>query len=380
MMKSRPATPSASADGAGPTRVLLVGGTSAGHLAPMVAVAEALETIEPGIRLSFVCSDRAIDTSFLSMEKRAYSALPIGRDPFSLFRAFTRSLAILKETKPDVVFSKGSVVSVPLCLAAWMKRIPIILHESDSVMGRANRAVAMVATKVCLGMSEDGKEEMVENGKEAKTTLYPSPPRFVFTGNPIRARVTAGKKEEGLRVTGFGGTKPTLLVMGGSQGARAINECVVSNLDAILRTCDVIHLTGPGKKDAGNRPGYYATEFGSDVLPHLYAITTLAVSRAGAGSIAELAMCGIPAILVPIEGLAGDHQVKNAEAAKKNGTCIVLPQERIADLPTLALSIVADPVSLQTMRDACRYAAKPEAARLIAETVLRSVARASIGA
>ena len=330
------------------TNVLLVGGTSAGHLAPMVAVAEALEAAEPGIRLSFVCSDRAIDTSFLSMEKRPHTTLPVARNPFTFLSAFLRSLSILRHTKPNAVFSKGSAVSVPLCLAAWMKSIPIVLHESDAVMGRANRQISRIATKTLLGPD---------------------------IGNPIRTRVTTGKKEEGLRVTGFTGSKPVLLVMGGSQGAQAINECIVANLNTLLSHFNIIHLTGVGKNTATNKPGYYTTEFGSDVLPHLYAITTLAISRAGAGSIAELATCGIPAILVPIKGLAGDHQVKNAEAAGKTGACIVLPQERLADLPSLLESLANDTVRLQTMRDACRYAAKPEAARLIAETVLRSVAQ-----
>ncbi len=339
------------------TNVLLVGGTSAGHLAPMVAVAEALEAAEPGIRLSFVCSDKPSDAAFLTLEKRSCFPLPLPRRnllmPVTFVRAFLKSFAILSHEKPDVVFSKGSAVSVPLCYAARMKGIPIVLHESDAVMGRASRQVARVATETLLGAA---------------------------IGNPIRARVTAGKKEEGLRITGFSGAKPVLLVMGGSQGARVINDCVTANLDAILATCDVIHLTGAGKNTIANKPGYYATEFGSDVLPHLYAIATLAVSRAGAGSIAELAACGIPAILVPIKGLAGDHQVKNAEAAEKTGACVVLPQSDLDRLPSLATSLAADAARLQTMRDSCRYAAAPEAARLIAERVLRSVARAGIGA
>ena len=334
------------------TNVLLVGGTSAGHLAPMVAVAEALEAAEPGIRLSFVCSDKPSDAAFLSLEKRSCFPLPLPRRnllmPMTFVRAFFKSFAILTHEKPDVVFSKGSAVSVPLCLAAWMKRIPIVLHESDAVMGKANQQISRVATVTLLG---------------------------TLIGNPIRARVTTGMKEEGLRVTGFTGSKPVLLVMGGSQGAQAINECIVANLNTLLSRFDIIHLTGAGKKSIENKPGYHATEFGSDVLPHLYAITTLAISRAGAGSIAELATCGIPTILIPIKGLAGDHQVKNAETAEKTGACIVLPQERLADLPSLLESLANDTGRLQTMRDACRYAAKPEAARLIAETVLRSVAQ-----
>ncbi len=334
------------------TKVLLVGGTSAGHLAPMVAVAEALEKLEPGIALAFVCSNRAIDTTFLRIESRAFSTLPVSRSmfarPFTFLQAFVKSFHILSREHPDIVFSKGSAVSVPLCYAAWMKRIPVVLHESDAVMGRANAIISRIATKTLLGPD---------------------------IGNPIRERVTAGKKEEGLRIAGLDGTKPVLLVMGGSQGARSINEEIVRSLDTLLQICHIIHLTGTGKNTAQNKPGYFASEFPADVLPHLYACTDLAVGRAGAGSIAEFAACGIPAILIPIKGLAGDHQVKNAERAEQAGAAIMLPQEKLDELPTLIRSLLADSVRMQTLRDRCRYAARPEAARLIAGTVLQSVAR-----
>lgn len=362
-------------------RILLVGGTSAGHLAPMVAVAEALETLEPGVTLSFACSDKPSDAAFLKLEGRNSHAIPLPRRnpafPLTFLRAFMRSFAILGSERPDVVFSKGSAVSVPLCYAARVRGIPVVLHESDAVMGKANRWIKFIAKKVCLGVERENRGERVESSAKEKseTTLYPLPSRFVVTGNPVRARITSGKKEDGLRIAGFDGKKPVLLVMGGSQGAKAINEAIAANLDRILETCDVIHLTGAGKTVTKNKPGYHATEFGSDVLPHFYAATDLAVSRAGAGSIAELAACGIPGILIPIKGLAGDHQVVNAEAAEKTGAAITLPQEKMNDLPSTIASLLQDSVRIQTMRDRCRYAARPEASRLIAETVLRSVAR-----
>jgi UDP-N-acetylglucosamine--N-acetylmuramyl-(pentapeptide) pyrophosphoryl-undecaprenol N-acetylglucosamine transferase len=378
MIRLRSASP-------GPARVLLVGGASAGHLAPMVAVAEALEKLEPGITLAFACSDKPSDAAFLKLENRAGHALPLPRRnlalPFAFAQAFAASRRVLREERPDVVFSKGSAVSVPLCLAAWMNGIPVVLHESDAVMGWANRAVAMVATKVCLAVPMNrepgtGNRERQSSGPRSPVASASS----IVTGNPVRSRILRGDKAEALRITGLSGTRPILLVMGGSQGARAINEAVAAGLGALLKVCDVVHLTGAGKGVAANKPGYYATEFGSDVLPHLYAAADLAVSRAGAGSIAELAACGIPAILVPIRGLAGDHQAKNAERAEAAGGCIVLPQERLAELPSLVASLLADAGRIQTMRAAARYASAPEASRLIAETVLRSVAREKTGA
>lgn len=339
------------------TRILMVGGGSAGHVAPMVAVTEALETLEPGIAIAFVCSDKPSDAAFLRMEGRSCATLPLPRRsvtlPMTFARAFAGAMRILRAERPDVVFSKGSAVSVPLVLAARLRGIPVVAHESDAVMGWANRAAALLGATIVRGTE---------------------------IGNPVRARVTHGQKEEGLRIAGFDGRKPVLLVMGGSQGALAINQAIGASLDSLLEGTDVIHLTGKGKAVAANRPGYYATEFGSDVLPHLYAATDLAVSRAGAGSIAELAACGIPAILVPIKGLAGDHQVKNAERAEKTGAFIHLPQDRIAELPSLVADLLSERKALETLRDKNRYAARPEAARLIAETVLRSVARKNIDA
>ena len=337
--------------------VLMVGGGSAGHIAPMIAVAEALEASHPNARVSFVCSDKPSDAAFLALEKRTCDTLPLPKRslalPFLFARGVAKAFAILRRERPDVVFSKGSAVSVPLCLAAWTKRVPVVLHESDGVMGWANRIVSLVAAEVLHGPD---------------------------VGNPIRARITQGKKEEGLRVAGLDGTKPVLLVMGGSQGAASINEAVTHQLDALLKICDVIHLTGKGKSITANKPGYYATEFGSDVLPHLYAATDLAVSRAGAGSIAELGACGIPSILVPIRGLAGDHQVRNAERATEGGGAVTLAQEKLNELSARVTTLLSDRVSAQTMGERARYAAKPDAARRIAETVFLSVARKKQGA
>lgn len=344
MIRLRSASP-------GQAHILMVGGGSAGHVAPMVAVAEAVRDLEPGARVTFVCSDRASDGAFLAMEHETYRTLPLPRrsfaSPMRLLRGFVESARILKRDAPDVVFSKGGAVSVPMCLAARLRGIPIVVHESDAVMGAANRVVSSFATTVLRGIE---------------------------IGNPIRTRIMKGKKEEGLRITGLSGTRPILLVMGGSQGALTINQTVARRLDELLAVVDVIHLTGEGKSVAERRAGYFATEFGSDALPHFYACADLALSRAGASSIAELEACGIASILVPLEGLAGNHQVKNAEAAAARGA-IHLPQERLdAELVSLVRSLVERKGSV-TGDHRARYAPAAEAARLIAETVLQSVAR-----
>lgn len=335
------------------TRVLLVGGGSAGHVAPMVAVAEALEQQSKDVTLTFVVSDKPSDAAFLQMEGRTCRTIPLPRRSLSLpatfTRAFLRSRSILRIEHPDVVFSKGGAVSVPLCLAARMAGIPIVLHESDGVMGIANRIVSVFAAKTLLGTD---------------------------IGNPIRTNITQGTRQEGLRITGLSGTRPITLVMGGSQGAQAINDVVVRHLQELLTFTDVIHLTGAGKRTIPNKPGYYATEFGSDTLQHFYACADIAVSRAGAGSIAELSACGVPTILVPISGLAADHQVKNAERAAASGGVVVLQQNDLnAQLVSVIRDIIENPVRKQTLRENFRYASGQEASRLIAETVVQSVAQ-----
>ncbi len=338
-------------------KVLMIGGGSAGHVAPMVAVAEALRSLESDVHITFVCSDRPSDGAFLAMEGETYRTLPLPRRsfamPLQLLRGFTESLRMLKSERPDVVFSKGGSVSVPTCLAALLHGIPIVVHESDAVMGMANRITSSFATRTLRGTD---------------------------IGNPIRTRITNGKREEGLRMTGLTGDRPILLVMGGSQGALTINQTVARHLDELLAIVDVIHLTGKGKSVAEQRTGYFTTEFGSDVLPHLYACADVALSRAGASSIAELEAWNIAAIVVPIKGLAGNHQVKNAERAAKRGA-IHLPQDRLdAELVSCVRSIVDTRIGSSTEKGRARYAPAPEAARLIAETVLQSVARKKVDA
>lgn len=348
--------------------VLMVGGGSAGHIAPMVAVAEALHTIDPTIQRTFVCSDRSSDGAFLAMEGYAYDTLPLPRRslafPLLLLQGFMKSMRLLAQQQPDVIFSKGGAVSVPLCTAAFLRRIPIVVHESDTVMGMANRMTAIVAKRVCLGWTRAG------SGK-----------RFIVTGNPIRTRILQGNRNDGLRITGLSGTRPILLVMGGSQGALSINQVVASHLDALLAIVDIIHLTGQRKAVAVSKPGYYATEFGSDMLPHFYACANLALSRSGASSIAELAAWNIPTILVPLHGVAGNHQVKNAEAAAAHLGMTHLPQAQLdATVVSIVRSFAVKEQSHATMEHPKRYAPRTEAARLVAETVVQSVARTEAGA
>lgn len=349
-----------------PHRYLFVGGGSGGHTVPLLAVRQALLSFEPDADIRFLTSEKQLDKNFLDAEGVRYDSVPYPRLGASFVPSFLKNYraasTIIRAWKPDAIFSKGGALSIPACIIARMKGIPIVQHESDVVMGNANRFVAMLARKVCLGF---GNGELSNGAK------------FIATGNPVRTQMTQGKREEGLRITGFSGTRPILLISGGSQGAQSINETVWNNLDALLAMCDVAHLTGMGKQKSISRAGYWSAEMSSDQLHHLYAIADLAISRAGAGNISELAANGIPTILVPIRGLAQDHQYKNAIVASNNGGCVLLLQEEMAEklIPEISRILANDGLRSQ-MRKKFSAMHHPEAAVRIAKIISSCVAKA----
>ncbi|MEK7591301.1 MAG: UDP-N-acetylglucosamine--N-acetylmuramyl-(pentapeptide) pyrophosphoryl-undecaprenol N-acetylglucosamine transferase [Patescibacteria group bacterium] len=339
-------------------KILFVGGGSVGHLAPSVAVFRELKRVEPLADALFVCTEKPGDQEFLSKEGVPFETLPLlGRSlalPWSFVRAVRKSKRILKRHRPDVVFSKGGSTSIPLCCAAKRRRIPIVLHESDAVAGYASRLIARLANKICTGFPH-----AIEGGEH--------------TGNPVRPDVTRGSREKGLSFARLSGKKPVLLVLGGSQGAEALNGVTRELLPQILNICDVIHLTGAGKEGAPPRPGYYAFPFAYTELPHLYAAATIALSRSGAGALSELAANGIPTILCPLRFVAQDHQRENATEASARGGCVVLEQSDLKEtlLSTIRSMLEDDKHAL--MASAFRSFAKPEAAGKIA-SLLQTVA------
>ncbi len=295
-------------------KILFAAGSSIGHIAPCIAVWRAIEKLSPDASAHFVCSTGTDDQTFLQKEGVGFTALSGRRvSLFSLPLMMLNAWMLIGRERPDAVFTKGGGVTIPVALAAWIRRTAIVVHESDAVPGRATRFLSRFAKAVCAD----------------------------FPNNPLRSGITQGSRDRGLKLAGFSGSRPVLLVIGGSQGAESLNECIVKHLDELLRSVDVAHITGVGKSASAAKPGYWSRPFVHEELADLYAIATLALSRAGAGSIGELAANGIPAILVPLEGLAQNHQVKNAQAAVRSGGCVLLKQavldaELVATVRTLA--------------------------------------------
>lgn len=337
--------------------ILLVGGGSLGHTAPAVAVGHAIQKLAPDTAIHMICSPREDEAEFLRAEKIVFSTLSIPKRslmfPFQFRRSYREASTIIQTFQPDIVFSKGGGLSLPVCAAAWRKKIPIVLHESDARAGYASRLIARIARKTCIGFPA--------------THLH----HAIFTGNPVRAAIARGSREEGLQRTGLTGTKPVLLILGGSQGAQSFNDAVREHLDALLSLCDIIHITGRGKSDDEKRVGYFAEEFALGDLPELYACATLALSRGGAGSISELAANGIPMILVPLEGVAQNHQVENARIASSEGGAYLLTQTELrSNLLSTVRSLLANPQKLREMSEKIRRLSLPDAAENIARMVL----------
>lgn len=350
-------------------KILFVGGGSIGHIAPSVAVWEEIQKTAraylpagQNVEAHFVCSPRPDDAKFLEDNQLEYSILDAPRlslmFPFKLMGAIKNAKKILHDQHPDLIFSKGSYISLPLCIAAKKKGIPIVLQDSDSVPGRANMIVSKWADHICTGFP---------------TTTDNRQPT-TFTGNPLRPNITNGSKQEALRITGFDGSKPILLIMGGSQGALSVNETIEKQIDDVLLRCDIIHITGRGKATGIPQSShYYQTEFVNEELVHFYAAADAAVSRAGANAIAELAANTIPTILIPLRGVGHDHQYKNAQVASQHG-CIHLEQSNMhTDLLKTVHALITDKKRQEEMSEKIQELAQPDAALQIAKIILQTL-------
>ncbi len=224
----------------------------------------------------------------------------------------------MKQLKPDVVFSKGGFVSVPVVMAARKHRIPVICHESDLTPGLANKLSMPSATKICCNFPE--------------TIPFLPKGKAVLTGCPIRQELMEGSRKAALSLTGFTPDKPVLMVMGGSLGAAAINQAVQDALPDLLKDWQIIHLCGKGKRNEAltQIKGYVQYEYVQKELADLFALCDLVISRAGANAICELLALRKPALLIPLSANAsrGD-QILNARSFERQGFSMVLEEEAL---------------------------------------------------
>lgn len=319
-------------------RIVLTGGGTAGHVTPHLALLPHLRA--RGWQVHYVGTHDGIERQLVGDEipyypisagkLRRYFDLKNLSDPFRVLKGVADAYGHLKRIKPNVVFSKGGFVAVPVTLAAWLQGVPVILHESDLTPGLANRLCVPLARKLCVAFPES------LNYLQGKAAA-----KAVVTGTPIRAELFQGSKDQGLALAGFSKERPVLLVIGGSLGSALLNKTIRENLPVLTERYQIIHICGRGNlapEIRNNR--YFQLEYAREELPHLLAAADMVLSRAGANAIVELAALGKPNILVPLSKQAsrGD-QILNARAFAQAGLSLVIQEEDL-DGKTLQENLV----------------------------------------
>lgn len=310
-------------------KIILTGGGTAGHVTPNLALIPSLQ--ELGYEIHYIGSYQGMERKLIEATGIPYDGISSGKlrryfdiknfsDPFRVLKGYGEALKLMKKYKPDVVFSKGGFVAVPVVLAAKHYRIPTIIHESDMTPGLANKLCIPSAQKVCCNFPE--------------TLNYLPKEKAVLTGSPIRAELLQGDRLSGLQYTHLSADLPVLLVIGGSLGSVIVNTAVRKLLPRLLSQFQVIHICGKGNLDENliGTKGYVQYEYVDAPLKHLFAASDLVLSRAGANSICEILALRKPNILIPLSAAAsrGD-QILNAESFKKQGFSTVLEEEALSE-------------------------------------------------
>lgn len=304
-------------------RIVFTGGGTGGHIIPNIALIKKIRQKYPDIRILYLGSKQGPEARMIPPMNIPFKSVATGKlrryfslqniiDIFKIPFGILQSFIALKRFKPHAVFSKGGYVSVPVMIAARMLKIPTILHESDITPGLANRLCAKRASVLCLSHFESQRFFTHHKNK-------------VVTGNPVRERILNGDKEKAYVATGFSKHIPTILVMGGSQGARHINKEIALAANELAKHYQIIHITGKGKLPEAlpiseqYRSRYKAYEYVDKNLPHFYAITDVIIARSGANTLAEIDALNIPAILIPIgKNASRGEQLLNAFAYQES--------------------------------------------------------------
>lgn len=311
-------------------KIIMTGGGTAGHVTPNIALMPSLK--EAGYEISYIGSYNGIEKKLIEDRGIPYYGISSGKlrryfawknfsDPFRIIKGYGQAVHLMRKIKPDVVFSKGGFVSVPVVLAAKLCNVPAIIHESDITPGLANKLAISGARKVCCNFPE--------------TLKYLPADKAVLTGSPIRRELFGGDPSKAISYCNFPDhNKPVLLIIGGSLGSKAINEAVRKILPELLEHFYVIHLCGKGNLDEQLKGilGYSQFEYANAELTDMFALADLVISRAGANSICELLALHKPNILIPLSAAAsrGD-QILNARSFEKQGFSCVLEEESLTD-------------------------------------------------
>ena len=309
-------------------RIILTGGGTAGHVTPNIALLPRLK--ELGYDIQYIGSYNGIEKELIepfgipyhgisSGKLRRYFSMKNFSDPFRVLKGFGEANKLIRDLKPDVIFSKGGFVSVPVVLAGKKNKVPVVIHESDMTPGLANKLSLPSAAKVCCNFPE--------------TLEHLPADKAVLTGSPIRQELLSGNKIAALDLCGFSADKPVILVIGGSLGSVVVNNAVRLALPDLLEQFHVIHLCGKGKLDASlnNVEGYAQFEYIKSELRDIFALADVVISRAGANAICELLALRKPNLLIPLSANAsrGD-QILNARSFERQGFSVVIEEEELS--------------------------------------------------
>jgi len=309
-------------------KILFTGGGTAGHVTPNIALIEYFKT--QSWEMAYVGSYQGIERTLITPLKVPYFPIASGKlhryftfknflTPFQVLRALWQSIRICRREKPDVVFSKGGFVALPVVFAAWLCRIPIVIHEADITPGLANKLSAPFAKTICVSF-------------EPALKYYKNKHKVKITGIPLRKTILNGNKDHGLTFCGFNHDKPVLMVCGGSLGAQSLNRITREILTPLLEQFQVIHVCGKNKLDPQLKDieGYRQFEYVNDAFGDLLACADIVVSRAGANSVYELLSLHIPHIFIPLPKAAsrGD-QIINAQYHADLGLSEVIFEENL---------------------------------------------------
>lgn len=343
--------------------ILFTGGGTAGHVIVNLALIPYFQ--RKGWQIGYIGSKTGIERELIAQvpnvtyypistgKLRRYMSMENLKDPFKVLKGTLDAWRIIGKTKPDIIFSKGGFVSVPVIIAARFRRVPTIIHESDYTPGLANKLATPFAKKVLTTFPE--------------TLNYLPHKKATYIGAVIREELFQGDEQIGYQFTNLKRDKPIILVMGGSIGSQKINEVVRENLDKLLPSFQIIHICGKGNVDNSiQREGYVQFEYVNEQLKDIFAITDYVISRAGANAIFEFLALRIPMLLIPLSLAAsrGD-QIDNAKSFRKNGYAHVLHEEDM-DADTFLQAVYKLEKSASVLRDAMEnYSSKEARERVI---------------
>lgn len=309
-------------------KIILTGGGSAGHVTPNLALIPELKKL--GFEIEYIGSKNGIEKKIVGDYNIKYHSISCGKlrryfdlknfaDPFRVIKGVFDAIFIIKKEKPDIVFSKGGFVSVPVVIAAHFNKVPVIAHESDITPGLANKICVPYCDKICVTFPE-ALDKI--NSQKA-----------VLTGTPIREELLNGSRLKGLRFCNFQSGKPVLMAVGGSLGAKSINDSIRKNLKYLTQKFNIINICGKGNIDESlsDNPSYRQFEYVNEELPDLMAAADIVISRAGANFIFELLALCKPNLLVPLPANAsrGD-QILNAASFEKSGYSLVIEDSELS--------------------------------------------------